>query len=271
MKVSVITINYNNEKGLVKTIQSVVDQSFVDKEFLLIDGASTDGSDAIIQQHENCIDYWISEPDKGIYHAMNKGIKKAQGEYLIFMNSGDVFYESNTLKEAVRKFENKDIIYGDVYRKKTHKLSKRIFPDTLSFSFFYRSSLCHQSAFIKKALFDTHFLYNVDSKIAADWELFVYAICKENASYKHIDQLISVFDFSGISSNKSHSEIHKNEKMAFLDKHFPLFVEDYKTLDRLTSKRTQQFFYVQQFPIVWKLMKAFLNIILIFLPKKATQ
>ena len=89
MKLSVITINFNNRDGLRKTIESVVNQTYNDFEYIIIDGGSTDGSVDVIKEYADRIDYWVSEPDKGIYNAMNKGIDVAKGEYCIFMNSGD--------------------------------------------------------------------------------------------------------------------------------------------------------------------------------------
>ncbi|MDR2910496.1 MAG: glycosyltransferase [Bacteroidales bacterium] len=95
MKLSIITINLNNVAGLQKTIESVVKQTFTDYEYIVIDGGSTDGSADIIKQHANKITYWVSEPDKGIYNAMNKGIRVAKGEYCLFLNSGDWLINSN--------------------------------------------------------------------------------------------------------------------------------------------------------------------------------
>lgn len=95
--ISIITINYNNKVGLKKTIESVIQQDFNSFEFIVIDGGSTDGSYDVIQEYRNYIDYWVSEPDKGIYNAMNKGITIARGEYCNFMNSGDFFYDKNVL------------------------------------------------------------------------------------------------------------------------------------------------------------------------------
>ena len=98
-KISIITINYNDKIGLSKTINSVLNQSWQKFEFIVIDGGSNDGGLEVIEQHKDKIDYWVSEPDKGVYNAMNKGIKVAKGEYLIFMNSGDTFYDDNVLEK----------------------------------------------------------------------------------------------------------------------------------------------------------------------------
>lgn len=98
-KISIITINYNDKIGLSKTINSVLNQSWQKFEFIVIDGGSNDGGLEVIEQFKDKIDYWVSEPDKGVYNAMNKGIKVAKGEYLIFMNSGDTFYDDQVLEK----------------------------------------------------------------------------------------------------------------------------------------------------------------------------
>ena len=101
MKFSIITINYNNKDGLEMTINSVLGQSFQGFEYIIIDGGSTDGSIDIIKKYESRIDYWVSEPDNGVYNAMNKGIRKATGDYINFMNSGDAYHSSSALGTVV--------------------------------------------------------------------------------------------------------------------------------------------------------------------------
>lgn len=112
MKLSIITVNLNNLEGLKKTYDSVVCQTFTDYEWLVIDGGSTDGSREFIEQHQDKFAYWCSEPDKGIYNAMNKGIVRAKGEYLNFMNSGDCFACEETVAEVFGKNRTADILYG---------------------------------------------------------------------------------------------------------------------------------------------------------------
>ena len=110
MKYSIITINYNNADGLRRTIESVVSQTYADYEYLIIDGGSTDGSVNAIKEYEDKISYWVSEKDGGIYNAMNKGVKVAHGEYLIFMNSGDVFYNDRVIERIESSQRTDDII-----------------------------------------------------------------------------------------------------------------------------------------------------------------
>jgi glycosyltransferase involved in cell wall biosynthesis len=267
-KLSIITINYNDKEGLKKTIESVINQTWQDFEFIVIDGGSIDGGIQVIEQYKDKIDHWVSEPDKGVYSAMNKGIRVATGDFIIFMNSGDCFYNENVLDENEKQLTGDyDIYYGDYYRVKPNSIRKKTFPEKLSFSFFYSGTLSHQSSFIRRKLFYDIFLYNEDYKIASDWEFFIYAICHKNVPYKYLKTTISNFDFTGISSIAKHKHVSDVERRKTLEKYFPLFINDYILVSELNSKRLQQIFHIQIFPIAWKIVKGFLNIVMFFLPK----
>ena len=114
MKLSIITINYNHKEGLLKTIKSVVNQTYHDIEYIVIDGGSTDGSVDVVKQYEDSISYWVSEPDCGIYNAMNKGVAKATGEYCLFLNSGDSLHGTDSILEFVSKLSGEDLLMGRV-------------------------------------------------------------------------------------------------------------------------------------------------------------
>ena len=113
-QISIITINYNNASGLEKTIRSVVEQTYNEYEYIIIDGASSDKSKEVIQEYQRYIDFWCSEKDSGIYNAMNKGIQKASGEYLLFLNSGDVLNNSAVLADIHGFLSGEDFVYGDL-------------------------------------------------------------------------------------------------------------------------------------------------------------
>ena len=121
MKYSIITVNLNNANGLKETIDSVVNQTCYDYEFLIIDGGSTDDSMSIIEQYKDQIDYWASEPDKGIFNAMNKGINVSHGDYLIFMNSGDCFKNGKVLEETL-PYLGADFVIGQIESKDNHEI-----------------------------------------------------------------------------------------------------------------------------------------------------
>lgn len=268
-KLSIITVNYNNKAALQKTIDSVKQQTWQDFEYLIIDGASDDGSAEIVSAHKNEFTHCISEPDKGVYAAMNKGIRLATGDYLLFLNSGDCLNSKNTLQQIETYLNSeKDIYYGDAnYLEKDGDVI-RTYPDKLSFSFFYEHNLSHQSTFIKRSLFKDIFLYNENHKIVSDWEFFIYSICKANASYQHINIVVCKYDTAGISSLiDNHKQMHL-ERMQTLEHYFPLFLSDYQQIKELESKRVKQFLFIKNFKTPFKILKGIMSILMFFLPKQ---
>lgn len=268
-KISIITINYNDKVGLEKTMQSVVNQVDNDFEYIVIDGNSADGSKEVLEKYNQQITYSLSEPDSGIYNAMNKGIRVAKGNYLLFLNSGDYLFDNDVISKVKKIIDgNYDIYYGNTIFKNKLKEEVIIYPEKLSFHFFTYNSLCHQATFIKKSLFESIFYYNESLKIISDWEFMIYAICKKNCSYKHINEFICYYDFEGVSSNENSKKIIKEERNAVMNKYFSAFIEDYKNLDIINSKRVKNLLHIMQFPIAWKFLKGFSNIMLLFLPKQ---
>jgi glycosyltransferase involved in cell wall biosynthesis len=203
LKLSIITINLNNFSGLEKTIQSVIDQTFKDYEYIVIDGNSMDGSVEIIKKYSSGINYWISEPDTGIYNAMNKGIRKAQGEYCLFLNSSDYLISSATLQDVFNEISNMnpaDIFYSDLIRTDGILIK---YPNNLSIKDLVLSTISHQNSLIKRSLFYDHGFYNEDLIIASDWEFFLYEFWKYKSNFIHIKTNISIFDINGISFNNT--------------------------------------------------------------------
>src|SRR5574344_778141 len=148
MSVSIITINYNNKNGLKKTIESVIEQSSSDYEFIVIDGGSSDGSVDVINQFSKNIYFWSSEPDRGVYHAMNKGVYHAYGKYCIFMNSGDVFFSSYVIEHVFAKPRNADFVCGNWC--KNGKICQS--PKKISAFYLFEHAICHQAIFTKMEL-----------------------------------------------------------------------------------------------------------------------
>lgn len=266
--ISIITINYNDKAGLQKTFDSVFSQTFTDYEFIVVDGGSKDGSKALIEAHQNKITHWLSEKDNGVFHAMNKGIRLSSAEFLIFMNSGDIFNSATVLQQVVPELTNEyDIYYGDNYKESPTSKRLKTYPERLSFSFFYTSAINHQSSFIRKSLFDKYFYYNEDFRIASDWEFFAYTICHQNVPYKYLKQTIAIYDFTGISSNPKFAALFQKEKQESMQKYFPAFVDDYREVSELNSKRYLQIQHIKKHPWAWKISKGFMNLVLLFLPK----
>ena len=230
MKLSIITVNFNNAAGLQKTIESVVNQSFTDYEYIIIDGGSSDESVDIIQQYADKITYWVSEPDKGIYHAMNKGILQAKGEYCQFLNSGDWFIDRFGLQYVFDKKPAESIIYCDI------QFGKRAltYDDRLTFLYFFDNTIPHQSAFIRRSLFSILGFYNEENKIVSDWEFYMKAIINSQCSYQHIPYLLVFYDDNGLSETNRDLLFQEREKV--LRKNYPLMYDDYKQLISLKQE-----------------------------------
>jgi len=246
MKYSIITINYNNREGLRRTIESVVNQTYQDFEYIVIDGGSTDGSVDVIKEYADRIDYWVSESDKGIYNAMNKGILQAHGEYLNFMNSGDCFYDEDVLKN-VKSYLNSDIVCGKI--KTTDNIEHWSFDkEEVTMMLFYNGNLPHQASFIRRELF-TYSLYNEEYRIVSDWLFFIEKIVVENCSYNNIPLTISLFDVGGISS--TNKALEKEERSIILQTLFPSRVlADY---ERFKDKESLMLDLIPQFNHTYRL------------------
>lgn len=212
MKVSIITVNYNNAEGLERTLNSVLAQTYDKIEHIIIDGGSTDGSVDVIKRYvqrvrelenERIRDEWVSEPDKGIYDAMNKGVRKASGEYLLFLNSGDILASDTVLEKVAPYLENYDFIVGRVYfsvNGKRISVSPLLSEKDMSMYYMYLHGINHQSAFIKRQLL-VNIPYDTTVKMNADWLFFVQQIVMRNATVKFVDKFIADFDKTGLSSN----------------------------------------------------------------------
>ena len=230
MKLSIITINRNNAAGLRKTIESVVSQTYTDFEYIIIDGASTDGSVAVIKEYADKITHWISEPDKGIYNAMNKGILKAQGEYLLFLNSGDWLVDEDVVKDVNKIDLSDDIISGNLilWDNGNQELREAIKTEELGFEHLYNNRIPHPSTFIRKSLFDKYGFYNEDFKIVSDWGFFMKCLIVNNCSYSNIERTISCYDLNGISSNPEFAHLQENEKKATFSKYVPRIYKSFQ-------------------------------------------
>ncbi len=200
MKLSIITICYN-EKNIRKTCESIVNQSWQEFEWIVVDGGSNDGTLDVLNEYKERINVLISEPDNGIYNAMNKGIAQAKGTWLNFMNGGDAFVGPMVLEQVFggnRTYEEADVLYGDMLcRGKVHKM-----PDAVEASFFIHSCINHQSSFIRAALLREQGGYNEKYRIAADMEKWVLWL-KNGRVFRYLPMLIADFDASGISSSGS--------------------------------------------------------------------
>ncbi len=256
MKLTIITINYNDAIGLQKTMQSVFSQTSNDFEYIVIDGASTDGSVEVIQQFNSSTPRlrsgtefrWLSEPDTGIYNAMNKGIGMAKGEYLHFLNSGDWLVDERVVEDMLSELSDCDIFLGNVIslrpdgkcRKTKH--SKK----PVSLLTFYRGTIQHTSAYIKRSLFEEYGLYDESLKIVSDWKWYLQVAGLNKANVQFTDRYVTYFDITGISSvNKA---LDKEERRQVLEELIPVpILTDYDShafdIDQMQRLKRYPFIY----------------------------
>lgn len=218
MKLSIITINFNNATGLYKTIESVIKQTSNDIEYILIDGGSTDGSVEVIKAFEDKISYWISEPDNGIYQAMNKGIKAAKGDYCQFLNSGDCLVQEDVTERMLYRMPETSVLIGNML--KILPNGKCIIDNGISnkqptFFTFYRGTLNHSPAYIRRSLFEKYGYYDESLKIVSDWKWYLIVIGLHNEEVVYKDINVSLFDMNGISN--SSKELLKTERRLVLE------------------------------------------------------
>jgi glycosyltransferase involved in cell wall biosynthesis len=248
MKISIITVCKNAKNAIERTMLSVVSQNCFKEniEYVVIDGASTDKTAEIIKQYSNKYPIkWISEPDSGIYNAMNKGIKMATGEYLLFLNAGDYLVHYNVIKSLTNLFESSefDVIYGNTLS--INPISEESWikatenPDIF---FFFNDSLPHQAVFYKRTLFDKFGMYDETFKILADNVFNKKILCDEHASVKYTDQIISVFTQDGISStnNKLRNEERKIFQKQCFSKEQLSEIKKQKDREEILKSRKEQ-------------------------------
>lgn len=217
MKISIITIAFNNEKEIAQTIESVVNQTYNGIEYIIIDGGSKDGTLDVIKKYQNSIYKVISEPDKGIYDAINKGIKNATGDIIGLIHAGDELYDNNVIEKVVRCFsESKiDALYG--HSKILSEDGSKVV--RINKSPEYNESLfrngwfpSHQSFYAKRELFDKLGLYNLKYRIAADYELLLRFLYIRKVNVKLLDEYIIKFKVGGTSTKSVKNIIKLNKE-----------------------------------------------------------
>ena len=233
MKLSIITINYNNLEGLKRTYESVACQTSRAFEWIIIDGGSTDGSREFIVEHQDKFAYWCSELDKGIYNAMNKGIAHASGEYLQFLNSGDGLHDQEVIKGFYELTNDEDIIAGDIA---LDGFMEQVLcsPDDseLDYDYMRFSTVRHSAAFIKRSLFEAYGGYDESFRIVSDWKFFLEVLIKYNCSYSHWHRVVSDFNTEGISERSDTYELRMMERQKVYEDFLPRYNKTLKKRDR---------------------------------------
>jgi glycosyltransferase involved in cell wall biosynthesis len=222
--ISIITINYNNLIGLKKTFESVVTQTYKNIQFIVIDGNSSDGSKEFLQRNSLSFDYWVSEPDNGIYNAMNKGIAQAKGKYLLFLNSGDIFCNKDSLN-LTNAFTNQEfslVIFKYFGQQDLNQ-------DIGFYDLWYKTPFSHQAIIFKKDLFSIYGFYNEELRIVADWSFILEVFCN-NESTKIVNEKIVITDKYGVSNSEHGIAIAKQERERIYKFKYRFFLKDYTEL-----------------------------------------
>ena len=230
-KVTVITVNLNNLEGLKRTAESVIAQTCRDFEYIIIDGGSSDGSREYIARLPG-VDYWVSEPDKGIYNAMNKAVRVAQGEYCIFMNSGDTFFAPDVLERVVPRLRGGDFYVGHPMLVREDRQEREWLPDTMSLDFLLKGSINHQSTFTRTAILKES-PYNENNKIVSDWEKFFREWLFHDRSYIPMDITVAYYHMDGISSTDEETSL--KEKWDVINALIPP-----STLEKLRPRKEEE-------------------------------
>ncbi|SKB65909.1 Glycosyltransferase involved in cell wall bisynthesis [Parapedobacter luteus] len=220
-KLTVITVVYNDVRGIERTLLSVINQTYPHIEYLVIDGASTDGTTEIIQRYTGHITRWISEPDNGIYHAMNKGLALATGDYVLFMNSGDEIYAPDTVAQVFASAPNADIYYGETEmfdaRWESLGLRRHAAPDRFTWrSFRYGMNVSHQAIYIRRAITGP---YDLRYQLSADIDWIICA-AKKAKTIAHTRRLVAKYLVGGMSKKRHWQSLR--ERFQIFSKHYGL-------------------------------------------------
>ena len=265
MKLSIITINYNNAEGLRRTLESVAAQTYSEIEHVIVDAASTDSSVDIIKEYADTSMHtviWSSEKDKGIYNGMNKGIRNATGEYVQILNSGDVLAAPDVTAKMIAALNNEmirdkslndgvAILYGNMIKKDyaTGKVIGKSGEVEYSLRNYYSGTMNHDCCYFRRDLFETYGLYDENLKIVSDWKWFLQAIGLGHVKPVYVDIDVTIFDASGIS--ETNLALRNQERRQVLEELLPpVILADYDThafeieqMNRLRRRHLYGFVY----------------------------
>ena len=219
-KISIVTVSYNSVRTIAATIDSVLAQTYPNIEYLIIDGSSTDGTIELVRSYSTRISKYISEPDMGMYDAINKGIRLATGDIVGLLHSNDLFYDKNVVEKVVEAFSTSDIsaVYGDVQFVDSENLSRRVrYYSSKHFNpgkFRFGFMPAHPSFYVKRELFEKLGCYKTDYKIAADFELLVRFLMVNQVRYKYLEMPFVSMRTGGVSNKTVRSNYTLNKEIA---------------------------------------------------------
>jgi glycosyltransferase involved in cell wall biosynthesis len=218
-KISIITVVYNADKYIQQTLESILKQTYKCFELIIIDGGSTDNTLNIINSYNNDDITVISEKDKGIYDAMNKGTRLAKYEWVFFLNAGDVFASNETLSNIFNKYSgNSSILFGNTFLKSDNLEIN--YPNKINKLWFFNDTICHQSIFFKRQLFNEIGAFNLNYKIIADRDFLIRAINAKHR-FEHVNEIVSIYDQEGFSAKNQN--LYIQEQTFLRKKHFSYF------------------------------------------------
>lgn len=264
MKLSIITINRNNAEGLRKTMESVFAQTCKEIEYIIVDGASTDNSVEIVREmsaslndgmsHDESLNdgiafKWVTEPDTGIYNAMNKGIRMSQGEYSLMLNSGDCLADTDVVERILPELQGADLIQGSMYlqTKDAKHLDYGFGGTKMSFFDVCDGDFLHQATFVHRNVYEQYGYYDESYRIAGDTAFFIKVVGMCNVSFRVVDIPISIFEGGGLASSADtkliearYKEFARIKQEILGERLTQLYKEDYKKVklyDRLHAHR----------------------------------
>ena len=241
MKVSIITVCRNAENAIERTMLSVVTQSCFNEniEYLIIDSASTDKTLEIIKQYADKYPIkWVSEPDSGIYNAMNKAVKMASGEIIYFLNAGDRLFDEKSISMVLSEFEKNDpdFLYTDILSCKIDNLSDAKIKkfNSVDRYFLIRDCICHQASFYKKSVFDQFGKFNEEFKLAADYEMLLKIMADTSLKKEYLPIVSALYDNTGVSSSNTKELQEEREQ---------IIKTSFSTFERIKLKSKSYRFY----------------------------
>jgi len=230
-KLTIITVTYNAARFLEPTIKSIAAQTYPNIEYVVVDGESKDNTVGSIKKYPNTVSQWVSEPDSGLYDAMNKGLQMATGDYIMVLNAGDLLNEPNTIEKIFAQYNNEDVLYGDTKIIDTDYqfVGMRHFtpPENLTWENFQQGMVvCHQSIISKKEITPT---YNLNYKIAADID-WAIRLLKNAKNSKNVHEVITQFMQDGVSTQ--HRWAGVRERFGVMIKYFGFFTTLFNNISR---------------------------------------
>jgi len=232
-KVSVIVAAFNSAHEIECTINSFVNQSYQKKELIIIDGGSTDGTLELIKRYENKIDFWISEPDRGIADAFNKGVTLAKGDFIYFIGAGDFFWKSNVLEKVMEGVDSKiDMLVCGRINRTTEDGKTVLYTSSLNFKkwmLLYKMGLPHQGLFTNKIFFDKYGLFDLKYKFAMDYELLLRAY-KEFPDVVMKDVIVAAWRDGGVGKGRILEVLEEFRKIKIKNKIAPTLIINLITL-----------------------------------------